>query len=491
MSESATTVSLALLSHTNAGKTTLARTLLRQDIGAVADRAHVTEVAESHVLMRSAAGDELLLWDTPGFGDSVRLLERLRGRSQPLGWFLSQVWDRFADRAFWCGQQAMRAARDSADVVLYVVNATEEPESAGYLAPELQIIEWIGKPALVLVNQLGTQGDAAREARIVAAWTEALQRLAPDTARVLSFDAFARCWVQEHVLLDAVGSCLPAECRAGFERIAAAWRERDRDVLQRSAQEIARQLAATARDEQRAPEGRSLIQKGMDAWRSVSGSGTDPGEQEAQKALLARLDAEVRACTEALAKLHGLTGSAGADIAEVLGNEFATERPLDPDQAGFWGGILSGALAGLAADVAAGGLTFGAGALLGGLAGALGARKLTQQYNSALGRDGSALVRWSDEYLDTRLAAALVRYLAVAHFGRGRGEFAAGTTPSHWGAAVSGTLQRHAQTGPALWQEVRASQEAVPARLQQTVAAVLADVLHDLYPDATRVLQRS
>ena len=36
------TVVLSLISHTNAGKTTLLRTLLRQDVGEIADRAHVT-----------------------------------------------------------------------------------------------------------------------------------------------------------------------------------------------------------------------------------------------------------------------------------------------------------------------------------------------------------------------------------------------------------------------------------------------------------------
>jgi hypothetical protein len=48
-----TTISIGLVSHTNAGKTTLARTLLRRDIGEIADRAHVTEVAERHVLIES------------------------------------------------------------------------------------------------------------------------------------------------------------------------------------------------------------------------------------------------------------------------------------------------------------------------------------------------------------------------------------------------------------------------------------------------------
>ena len=89
MTRRATTVSLALLSHTNVGKTTLARTLLRQDIGAVIDRAHVTErrrIARADADARRAI--ELVLWDTPGFGDSVRLLRRLEQSGNPLGWFL-------------------------------------------------------------------------------------------------------------------------------------------------------------------------------------------------------------------------------------------------------------------------------------------------------------------------------------------------------------------------------------------------------------------
>ena len=36
-----TRVALSLVSHTNVGKTTLARTLLRRDVGEVRDEAHV------------------------------------------------------------------------------------------------------------------------------------------------------------------------------------------------------------------------------------------------------------------------------------------------------------------------------------------------------------------------------------------------------------------------------------------------------------------
>ena len=108
------TISLSLVSHTNVGKTTLMRTLLRQDIGEVADRPHVTEVAEAGVLLESREGDVLRLWDTPGLGDSARLLKRLRASGNPIGWMLSQVWDRFADRPFFSTQQALKNVRMAA-----------------------------------------------------------------------------------------------------------------------------------------------------------------------------------------------------------------------------------------------------------------------------------------------------------------------------------------------------------------------------------------
>ena len=62
-----TTISLSLVSHTNVGKTTLARTLLGRDVGEVRDEAHVTESAEAELLIETPRpdGDRLMLWDTP------------------------------------------------------------------------------------------------------------------------------------------------------------------------------------------------------------------------------------------------------------------------------------------------------------------------------------------------------------------------------------------------------------------------------------------
>ena len=152
-------VTLTFVSHTNAGKTTLARTLLRRDVGEVRDAPHVTQENAPFDLLRTDDGAVLRLWDTPGFGDSVRLAERLAQSGNPIGWLLSNVWDRWVDRNFWFSQQILRNVRDEADVVLYLVNAMEEPAHAGYIAPEMQILTWVGKPVLVLLNQLGPPRD--------------------------------------------------------------------------------------------------------------------------------------------------------------------------------------------------------------------------------------------------------------------------------------------------------------------------------------------
>ncbi|MBV8852101.1 MAG: DUF3482 domain-containing protein [Sinobacteraceae bacterium] len=492
------TVNISLLSHTNVGKTTLARTLLRQDIGEVSDRPHVTEIAAGYPLIESAAGDVLMLWDTPGFGDSVRVLSRLQSSARPVGWFLSQVWDRFADRPFWCSQQAMRAARETSDVVLYVVNAGEQASSAGYIDAELQILGWLGKPVILLLNQLGPAREPQLDAQDVLQWQSHVAA-SPWIELVLPFDAFARCWVQEGTLLGHVQRLLPAALQAPFERLRISWRERNLAVFAESMHALAEQLARAAADSE--PLDEADVPGKARAWiEAVAGKSTaDRHLERAQSALARRLDAQIRVTTEVLVQRHGLSGRATEEVLQRMGTEFAVQRPADADKASVLGGLLSGALGGLAADLGAGGLTFGAGALLGGVLGAFGARGLAKAYNLARG-SGTGSVRWSDEFLLGRVAAALLRYLAVAHFGRGRGDFTAGVTPAHWQSALGQVLERHRHEFDAVWAMRAASPsgsapggvadtQALSKALQAPLSACARDVLLRLYPDVANVFQ--
>src|SRR5262245_31688752 len=482
-------VDLTLISHTNVGKTTLARTLLRRDIGEVSDRAHVTDLAESDVLIESLEGDSLVLWDTPGFGDSARLFRRLQQAGQPVGWFLSQMWDRFADRPFWCAQQAMRNVRDSSDVILYVANASEQPSATAYVDIEMQILQWLGKPVILLLNQLGPPRDSAQLQTELKQW-EAQAAHHPCVQAVLPFDAFARCWVQEGTLLDHVQRVLPTGKQATFERLREAWKQRNLSVFEHSMQTLARQVAVIAIDSE--PIVDLDLRGKARGWIGALTGGLerDAAElQRAQSVLATRLDAQVRAATEELLRPHGLSGKATEEVLQRLGHQFSVRRPVDADKASVVGGLVSGALGGLAADLGAGGLTFGAGALVGGVLGAFGARGIARAYNLSRGTERGS-VRWSQQFLSERLAAALIRYLVVAHFGRGRGEFVAGAVPEHWRTAVSATLASRREELGALWDAARAgaARERVVAMLLPIATDCAKDTLVRLYPDVAPVL---
>jgi hypothetical protein len=170
-----------------------------------------------------------------------------------------------------------------------------------------------------------------------------------------------------------------------------------------------------------------------------------------------------------------------------MGAEYAVDKAADPGKASVIGAAVSGALGGLAADLAAGGLTFGAGALLGGLLGAAGARGLAGAYNLARGSDAST-VRWSAAFMSSRVSSAVLRYLAVAHFGRGRGDFVAGEYPPHWGPLVEQAVARRRETLEQVWSEAprAASPTALDSRLRAPLEAIVADVLAALYPDSVR-----
>ena len=457
--------------------------MLRRDVGEVRDAAHVTATSDVHLLVSTPQGDELRLWDTPGFGDSARLLKRLRQSGNPLGWFLTQVWDRYVDRPFFSSQQAVRNVRDEADVVLYLVNASEDPEAAGYVDAEMQILGWTAKPVIVLLNQLGPPRPETTEAAEAQRWASHLAGY-PWVRDTLAFDAFARCWVQEHALLDRIGAVLPPAQREPFARLAAAWRDRNRDTFERSMQVLAKQLSTIAADGATvtSPGAAGTARAWVNALLGARGR-TDTATDAAMAQLAQRLDAAVRSATDELIALHGLSGRAAGEILQRMGSEYAVDKAADPGKASLIGAALSGALGGLAADLAAGGLTFGAGAVLGGLLGAAGARGLAGAYNLARGSEATT-VRWSAEFLTGRMAGAVLRYLAVAHFGRGRGDYVAGEYPQHWSAVVDAAVSVQRPFLDRLWSaaERGTSEAELESRLRPLLESIVYDVLERLYP---------
>ena len=484
MPDAANIISLSLVSHTNVGKTTLARTLLSQSVGEVRDEPHVTDTNDRFELAQTPQGDQLVLWDTPGFGDSARLARRLVQSDRPIGWFVSQVWDRFADRALWSSQQAVHNVREEADVVLYLVNAAENPEDAGYVEPEMKILAWIGKPIIVLLNQMGPPAGHQAEEAEIDRWRSYLTRFG-NVHQVLALDAFARCWVQEGALLQAVEPLLLQAKKPAFGRLNRLWQNQRRQTFDRSMHILATRLAATALDRERIPNS-SLKDQLREVGKvlGVSRSPQDDAKQQAMAKLAERLNTAIRQSTDELIEANGLVGHATDEVLSRMAEHYDVTENLNEGHAAVVGGLVTGALAGLKADLLTGGLTLGGGMIAGGVLGALGGAGLARGYNMVRGID-AITVTWTDAVMNRLVQSALLTYLAVAHYGRGRGEWAQSEHPAHWEKTVTDVLgQQHEQFTQFWRKRQNYGPDALASALQTELTLAMERILIRLYPNA-------
>lgn len=488
MSVQKSQIALSLISHTNIGKTTLARTLLRRDIGLVADRAHVTLENHKYTVLETDAGESLQLWDTPGFPNCQKILSRLQGAKNPIIRILTEVWDRFRDRPSWCAQQAVLNVQQEADVVLYLVNATEEPSMAGYIAPELQLLEWIGKPVIVLLNQTGPPRDREAQHRLEQPWKDYFARHG-FVRGVHSLDAFSRCWVQEGILFETIQSLLPFHDRHLMNRLFTVWQNANLSVFHTAMEQWAMLVSRAARSR--------VMTKG-------DGSPMDVQKQQAVDALLKDLVNEVGATTKAVVALHGLEGDAIGVIQARMehvevqrGSQSRGEATLSGTAIGGIGGALtSGAYAGLHLDAATGGVSMGlftfAGAVVGGVLGFLGGEAWAER------RAGNTPtpVTWSDEYLDVLVQDVIIRYLAIAHFGRGQGPYVADPEdPRFWIMKVTTLVSTQHTILHEEWKRLREQDpkphtEANPTQLTALLTSITLELLWSAYPTSKQFLHR-
>jgi hypothetical protein len=487
MSAEKSQIALSLISHTNIGKTTLARTLLRKDIGLVADRAHVTLENQKYTVLETEAGESLQLWDTPGFPNCQKILSRLQGAKNPIVWIVTEVWDRFRDRPSWCAQQAVLNVQQEADVVLYLVNATEEPSMAGYIAPELQLLEWIGKPVIVLLNQTGPPKDRAEQQRLEQPWKDYFASYG-FVRGVHSLDAFSRCWVQEGILFETIQSLLPSHDRQLMNRLFTVWQTSNLTVFHAAMEQWAMLVSRAAKSR--------VMTRG-------DGSSMEVQKQQAVDGLLKGLMNEVGATTKAVIALHGLEGNAIGVIQARMehvevqrGSQSRDDVTRGTAIGGIGGALTSGAYAGLHLDAATGGVSMGlftvAGAVVGGVLGFLGGEAWAER------RAGSTQtpVTWSDEYLDLLVQDVIIRYLAIAHFGRGQGQYVADPEdPRFWITKVKTLVSGQRATLHEQWTRLR-EQELMPRMDKKTkqLAALLTSITLELlwstYPASKRFLDR-
>jgi hypothetical protein len=208
-------------------------------------------------------------------------------------------------------------------------------------------------------------------------------------------------------------------------------------------------------------------------------------QSRASQAMAARLDASLRRSTEQLIVLHGLDGRAQSDVLARIGAGIAVDAPMSEGKAAMMGGVVSGALTGLVADLAAGGLTLGGGMLTGAVLGAFGGAGLARGLNLARGKTG-AVLRWDDAFLSRLVGSALLRYLALAHYGRGRGDWAESEYPPFWPPLVAQIVDGLGDRLAALWRkrEPACDADAIGRELAKLLADAATEALDRLYPGA-------
>lgn len=353
---------LAVVGHTNVGKTSLLRTLTRDvGFGEVSHRPSTTRHVEGARL--SVDGEALLeLYDTPGLEDAIALLDFLERQDRPgerldgparLMRFLegSEARQRFEQEA-----KVLRQLLAS-DAGLYIIDA-REPVLAKY-RDELSILASCGKPLLPVMNFVSSADH--RE----PAWREALARLGLHA--LVRFDSVAPPEDGERRLYESLALLL----------------ENSRDPLQRL---IADQQAQ--REVRRQSAGRLIAQLLIDCAafrRSVS---TEAGEEQvAIEALRKAVRQREQRCVEELLKLYAFrTQDAAASDLPLLDGRWGDDlfNPETLKQLGVrvGGGIAAGAAAGASVDLLVGGLTMGAAALAGAIAG--GALQTARSYGGRL-----------------------------------------------------------------------------------------------------------
>ncbi|WP_312598419.1 GTPase/DUF3482 domain-containing protein [Stutzerimonas nitrititolerans] len=353
---------LALVGHTNVGKTSLLRTLTRDvSFGEVSHRPSTTRHVEGARL--SVDGEPLLeLYDTPGLEDAIALLDHLERIERPgerldgparTARFLegSEARQRFEQEA-----KVLRQLLAS-DAGLYVIDA-REPVLAKY-KDELAVLAGCGKPLLPVLNFVAQPGYGEER------WREALARLG----------------LHALVRFDSVAPPIDGERRL-YESLALLL-EQSRAKLQRLIEDHEAQAAA------RLSEGNRLIAELLvDVTACRRGVAAQP---ELERGAIRELHDAVRAreqrCVEALLRLYGFRtqDAATADLPLLdgrWGDDLFNPETLKQLGVKIGGGMAAGAAAGAGVDLMVGGITLGAAALLGAIAG--GGAQTARHYGSRL-----------------------------------------------------------------------------------------------------------
>lgn len=388
---------VAVVGHTNTGKTALVRTLLHdQAFGEVRDAPGTTRHVE-RVQLKLDGAPAIELSDSPGLESAAWLIEQLEAAGGERHSGPERVRRMIADPTLRQGYpqelEVLQLMLES-DVALYVIDAREKVLPK-YL-DELALLGACAKPVVPLLNFLAMPG-AQREA-----WLDGLARVGLHV--VVELDAVVRDPQTELRLFEVLRIQLPA-----FSATLTAWVERrrreERDRLKAACRAVAGLLVDAAAFRLRA----ALDDPGA-AGRLLPEARRAIGERESR-------------CTQDLLALYRFGHDQYGDEALML-EQTRPAGPLDAqalrhhaERAGPW--LAAGAGLGATLDIATLGLSHGLGTAVGSaVGGTIGlARSLRAQLLDRWRGYGWLQVTDDDLLRLSARALALVRALVIRGHG--------------------------------------------------------------------------
>lgn len=346
-----TLIKIALVGHTNTGKTSLLRTLTRDTtFGEVADRPGTTRHVEGARLRLD--GRPVLEWfDTPGMEDSIALLEYLERLDRP-----GERLDgparirRFLDTPEAHGRYEQEARvltkMLDCDAALYVIDARDPV--LGKHRDELAILAACGRPLLPVLNFVNAPAHRADE------WRDAMARLGLHA--VVEFDTVAPPLDGEQQLYAKLGVLLDRHAGA-LARLSDSLAAQRRERHAAAYELVADLLIDVAALHLSSPSDGAALAAASNQLRDQ----VRQREQTCVNALLALYNFRATDYTDDALPLQG----------ERWGMDLFHPQALKDMGVQVGMGAAAGAMAGAAVDLMSAGLSLGTGMLIGAAAGGL------------------------------------------------------------------------------------------------------------------------
>jgi len=387
-------VRLAVVGHTNTGKTSVIRSLLRDHaVGEVRDEAGTTrEVVSYPMLVGGRHVGEIV--DTPGLEDAGALLAEARRVEMERGLRPSEALDRLLGESDGGGERDALPlmALAGADAGVLVFDAREPPLDKYW--EEYELLSRRGAPLVGLLNCASGAGSVAD------AWEAKLR--AEGLNAIVRYDAWASDEGDAQRLFDKVRELLDGPRASVIGELQRLRRLDEAAALDQTAWALAEMVAS------------------LGAYRRVVPADRVGEDGAVRKAFASGWSRFTRSVASAWGIAPERLAGMEAEVAGLLGDRVdgvAAARAGAGGAAGaLGGGVVALAAHGLLVDIASGGLTLGAGAAGGAvIGGALAGRRLVRSVS--LRARGMAEQRFSRRALNEALVRGALLGRRVRVFG--------------------------------------------------------------------------